>query len=133
MENFSDTTLVTLHALTNPTHWLSRALLGPVSWCFSRAVKYPQYLDPIQPRPYSIRQDVAGIGYNEFSRAVDPTWVAKSGVFCEKVHGMVYSFHDEPCGLWVVSGNVVGLLIEVLNSCRQPSNLHLHPILKRLS
>lgn len=56
--------------------------------------------------------------------------MAKSGIVCQKVHGFVNSLHHKPCSLRVVSGDVVGFLVEVLKGSGQPLNLHLLPTLR---
>ena len=41
--------------------------------------------------------------------------------------------HHKPCGLGIVFGNEVGFLVEVLQRCGQPPNLHLLPTSQRFA
>ena len=91
----------------------------------------PQDFNSFQARSYTIRNDVAGIWYNELASTVNATWVAKSRIISQKIHGLVDSLHDKPCGLGIVFGNVVGFLVEVLQRFSQPPNLHLLPTSQR--
>ena len=94
-------------------------------------MKYPQDFNSFQSRSYTIRNDVAGIWHNELASTVNATWVAKSRIISQKIHGLVDSLHDKPCGLGIVFGNVVGFLVEVLQGFSQPPNLHLLPTSQR--
>lgn len=112
---------------------LRRIHSSPLMWSFSRAVKYPQDFDPVQSRSYTIRNYVAGIGHNELASTVNAPRVAESWIICQKSHGVVDSLHHKPCGLGIVFGNVVGFLVEVLQCCGQPLNLHPLPTLRRFA
>jgi len=74
-------------------------------------VKYPQDLNPVQSRSYTIRNDVAGIWDNELASAVNAPRVAESWIICQQINGVVDSLHHKPCGLRIVFGNVVGFLV----------------------
>lgn len=96
-------------------------------------MKYPKDLYPVQSRPHAIWNNVAGIWHNKLASTVDTTWMAECRAFSQKTHSKVDSHNHQPCGLVIIFGNEAGFLVEVLQRCGQPPNLHLLPTSQRFA
>jgi hypothetical protein len=59
--------------------------------------------------------------------------MAECRIISQKTHCMVDVHNRQTCGLEIIFGNVLGFLVEVLQSCGQPPYLHPVPSSQRIA
>ena len=115
------------------TFLIMSLLVTPGPWRFPGAVKYPQDFNPGQSRSYAIWDYVACVRHNELASSMDAAWMSECRIVSQKTHSIIDSTNHQPRRLGVIFCNEAGFLVEVLQSCGQPLNLHLLPTSQRFA
>lgn len=93
----------------------------------ARGVEDAEDFDPVQLGPDTIWNDVACPGNHQLPSAMNAPGTAKGRVLPQETNGVGNALHQSPGGSGILSGNMLGFVIEIPQGRGEPPNLHRHP------